>query len=108
MYTESNAAADAPPSPDKKEITIMSGNVVLEELCLTCYEPLVVVGQQAHCPTCQPRLSFVVGYEGPSRYSYTRVDPRDAADIKLAPKRHHSSGTTLRAVQAPARRRGHA
>jgi hypothetical protein len=75
----------------------MSKQVVVEELCLTCSEPLVVVGHQTHCPTCQPRTTFVVGYESASRYSYTRVDPREARTMKLAPKRRTSSLVRLAA-----------
>ncbi len=74
--------------------------LVVEELCLVCSEPLVVVGQQSHCPTCHPRSTMFVGYESASRYSFTRVDARSAGSIRLAPKRRPSS-----LVRMAARRR---
>lgn len=76
--------------------------IVLDELCLTCSEPLIVMGEQAYCTTCQPHLSFVVGYENAPQYSYTRVDPHQLAATKqrVAERRRAARASTrMRLVQ---------
>ena len=74
----------------------MSAELIVEELCVKCGEALIVMGDKAYCTTCQPHVSFVVGYESAAHYSYVRVDPHRHVAGKRALARRSPSTPALR------------